>query len=289
MLVERAANSVADVIRRSLGPSSRVEVAASGFRIRPGHAAQADLLGSSARVFEVVVDGWGPSFEQRRIARQYLIDLRWTMDELVLSILRQAASFIEHQNLRRIRGWAMGLDAPLGPDGFVDLGRLQIDVGAAEALHRHFGSDPAVRAWIVEQMEMVSRRRRNHEPAPVLRVHGRVLAVPFTMAPFELRSAEAGRNRRPWWRDDIISISPYTEAQGGAARSAISRLMEGTPLENRAIVEGAIWPSDEAENAFAKLGRGGSANYEIAGYRPERTEWRFRIESRLIGVVEAFC
>jgi hypothetical protein len=64
--------------------------------------------------------------------------------------------------------------------------------------------------------------------------------------------------------------------------------MTDTPLEGRAIVTGSIWPSDAAERAIDRAVAEGASTTIDPGDLPERREWRFTIERRLVGVDEAF-
>ncbi|MBP2513771.1 hypothetical protein [Sphingomonas sp. PvP018] len=289
MLETSATNVVVEAIGRSLGESSEVTVRRDGFLVMPDKAAAARCIGTTGRVFRAVFDGWGTAFEKRRIAVQILVDLNWCVDELVLSVLQQAELTFRHQAHQRVRAAASGIMSPLDMDAFMDRRRLRIDIAAAIALRGQLESDAAVMSWIEDQLRLASGQMHTPGQRPLARVHGFVLAIPFALNPMELPTVADGRNGRSRWLDNEISISPYTVEQRKGAFAAAIRVLQDTPLDGRPIVTGSIWPCDAAERGIARAATGSGASVTIDPKDlPERREWRFLLERRLVGVDEVF-
>lgn len=156
MLETSATNVIAAAIGRALGGPGEVTVTGGGFRIRPNKAAAACCIGTTGRVFLAVFDGWGTAFERRRMAVQILVDLDWSVDDMVLSALKQVELTLGHQKRQLVRAAAAGIPSPLDLEAFTDPRRLRIDIAAAVALRQHLGSDPAARAWIKDQLRLAS-------------------------------------------------------------------------------------------------------------------------------------
>lgn len=288
MLETSATNVIAAAIGRALGGPGEVTVTGGGFRIRPNKAAAACCIGTTGRVFLAVFDGWGTAFERRRMAVQILVDLDWSVDDMVLSALKQVELTLGHQKRQLVRAAAAGIPSPLDLEAFTDPRRLRIDIAAAVALRQHLGSDPAARAWIKDQLRLASGQVALAGRRPSARVHGFVLAVPFLLDPMGLLTGAESRGGRPRWLDNEMAVSSYTVAERDGAFAAAVRAMTDTPLEGRAIVTGSIWPSDAAERAIDRTVAEGASITIDPGDLPERREWRFTIERRLVGVDEAF-
>jgi hypothetical protein len=280
----KAAAIVSTTMSQALAGSATVEVSTEGFRPYSMNMEAMLSIGDDGRILQMLVDGWGAAFERRRIACQIVIDLRWNTDELIKAVLKKEAGFVSSQCARRIRASASGIAKPLDAETFTDLGRLKIDIAVARALHDQFGSDEAVRDWMTEQLRMFMGR---YDKSCVLQMHGFTVAVPIALPSLEVIPDRTAIWNRPCWIDDMVSITQYTPSEGDDARAAIIRMLEDTPLRGRTLLDASVYPTDEMQQAIAKT-RARRGMDDGDERPPERNEWRFAVEPRLVSFVEAF-
>jgi len=287
MLETIATNAIAAAVDLSLNVACEVSVSTNVSLAGRGKAAAARCIGGDGRLYRVAFDGWGPGFERTRTVFALVIDLRWDVHALVVSVLDQAAATIADQNRRRIRAAALGISAPMEPDAFADPRRLMIDVAAAQALRQCLGSDAAARAWMVHQLRKAAVRHFHPAVRAAVRVDGPTLAIPFALGPLKLLSSMDDADRRVWWTDNEIRMSSFRRSDMCNAHSMAMRILLGTPLEGRLIVASSAWSRDETVRPKAAGRRGPLAPSSMA---PSDIEgWRFLLERRLVKFCEAFA
>lgn len=282
-----ATNAIAAAVDLSLNVACEVSVSTRGSPAGRGKAAAARCIGGDGRLCRVAFDGWGPGFERMRTAFSLVIDLRWDVDMLAVSVLNQAASTIAEQNLRRVRAAAQGISAPLDADAFADPRRLLIDAAAAQALRQCLGSDAAARSWTENQLRKVAARHVDPVGRTAVRMDGLTLGIPFALGPLKLLSSMDDGDRRVRWIDNEIRMPSSRRSDARHAYSMATRVLLGTPLEGRLMVASSAWSSDGAVRTKAAGRRGPVAPSSLA---PSVIgEWRFLLERRLVRFCEVFA
>jgi hypothetical protein len=282
MIESSALTTVSRTISMALGGTCDVKASKDARRPRSSLDSAILCAGENGRVVRIDVDGWGAAYERRRIATQTFVDLRWDVERLVTETLKACDAFVRSQNSRRIRAAALGIDGPLRGECFADPTRLLLDVAAAEALHAQFGSDAAVRDWAVDQLRRFVGR---YDAGCVIQVRGRILAVPIELSSQQVVVDRAHQWDRPCWIHGTVGISPYGPDQRRDAFSAVAEMIAPTPLGDRTIVDGCAWPTPDIQDAIARSRRLQNVDDET---KPT-TEWRFSLETRIVGFAEAFC
>ncbi|HXH14760.1 MAG TPA: hypothetical protein VNJ10_01355 [Sphingomonas sp.] len=282
-----ATNAIAAAVDLSLNIACEVSVSTNVSLAGRGKAAAARCIGGEGRLYRVAFDGWGPGFERMRTVFALVIDLRWDVDALVVSVLHQAAATIADQNRRRVRAAALGISAPMEPDAFADPRRLLIDAAAAQALRQCLGSDAAARAWTVHQLRKAARRHVHPAVRAAVRVDGPTLAIPFALGPLKLLSSMDDADRRVWWIDNEIRMPSFRRSDMCHAHSMATRMLIGTPLEGRLIVAGSAWSCEEAvsTDAHGRSGPLAPSGMAASGIG----EWRFLLERRLVRFCDVFA
>ncbi len=284
MLETIAMDAIAAAVSLSLNVECEVSVHTNGSPARRGKAAAARCIGGDGRLYRVAFDGWGPGFERTRTVVALVIDLRWDVDALVVSVMNQAAPIIAEQNRRRVRAAALGIPAPMDPEAFADPRRLLIDVAAAQALRQCLGSDAAARSWTVGQLRKATGRNVDPTGRAAVRVDGLTLAIPFALCPLKLLSKLDDGDRRVRWIGNEIRMPSLRRLDARHAYFMATRMLLGTPLEGRLIVASSAWSRDEAVRTDAHGRRGplvpSSIDFSEIG------EWRFLLERRLVRFIK---
>lgn len=288
MLETIAMDAIAAAVSLSLGLSVECEVSlhTNGSSARLGKAAAARCIGGGGRLYRVAFGGWGSGFERMRTVFALIVDLRSDVDALVVSVLDQAAPIIAEQTRRRVRAAALGISAPMDPEAFADPRRLLIDVAAAQALRQCLGSDAAAHSWTVHQLRKAAGRHVYPAGRAAVRVDGLTLAIPFALGPLKLLSSMEDGDRRVRWIDNEIRMPSSPRSGTRQAYSMATRMLLGTPLEERLIVASSAWSRDEAVHTDAHGRSGPLAPSSVAS--SGIGEWRFLLEQRLVRFREAF-
>lgn len=287
MLEYIATNAIAAAVDLSLNVACEAAISTNASLAGRGKVAAARCIGEDGRLYRVAFDGWGPGFERMRTVFALVVDLRWDVDALVVSVLDQAAATIAQQNRRRVRAAALGISAPLDADAFTDPRRLVIDVAAAQALRQCLGSDAAARSWTARQLRNVACRREDPARRAAVRVHGLTLAMPFALGPLKLLSSMDDGDRRVRWFGNEIRMRSLRRHDARSVHSIATRMLLGTPLEGRLIVASSARSSDEAVRTDA---HGRCGPLAPSGIAPSGMgEWRVLLERRLVGFCEALA
>ena len=287
MLETIATNAIAAAIDVSLNVVCEVSVSTNVSLAGRGKAAAARCIGGDGRLFRVAFDGWGPGFERMRTVFALVIDLRWDVDALVVSVLDQAAAIIAEQNRRRVRAATLGIPAPMDSEAFADPRRLLIDVAAAQALRQCLGSDAAARSWTASQLRKAVGRHSDPAGRAAVRVDGLTLAMPFALGPLKLLSSVDEGDRRVRWVGNEIRMQSLRRHDARSVHSMATRMLVGTPLEGRLIVASSAWSRDDTVRMDAHGRRGPLAPSSLAP--SEIGEWRFLVERRLVRFCEVFA
>ena len=240
-----AIETIALALSGSLNSLSLIDVANSGFSVHRRRAEKLKWL-ESGTLLKASFPGWGPSFEQRTVNIQLVVDLKCSRDELIQSVMKQAGSTLQHQSTQRARANAKGVPTPLDGESFLDFRRLDIDVATAHALLERLGSDAAVREWLRTKLALANAVYKPHETAPSLRVHGFTVAVPFLLRPLSLTDEPSPLPGRPRWTDSEIRILRSDCGSDAESIRLVEQATEGTPLSGRPIVQCAPWPTTVA-------------------------------------------
>ena len=277
---------IAHALSTSLSFPSPIQVKDSGFRIQSRRAEKAKWL-KNGKVLNASFPGWGPSFQQRTVNVQIVVDLGWSLDQLIKSVMEQAGSTLQHQRTQRARANAKGVPEPLDSESFLDFRRLDIDVAAAHALIQHFGSDVAVSEWLRTKLSLANASYKPHEAAPTVRVHSFTVAVPFLLGPLHVTDEPSPLPGQPHWTDNDVRILRSDCGPDDEPIRLVEEAIEGTPLSGRPIVHCAHWPMQDDSIRRWRARQGIDSQHPDAAFW-DGTEWRVIFEPRLISLCEAF-
>ncbi len=172
MLETIAMDAIAAAVSLSLNVECEVSVHTNGSPARRGKAAAARCIGGDGRLYRVAFDGWGPGFERTRTVVALMIDLRWDVDALVVSVMNQAAPIIAEQNRRRVRAAALGIPAPMDPEAFADEIRMP-SLRRLDARHAYFMATRMLLGTPLEGRLIVASSAWSRDEAVRTDAHGR--------------------------------------------------------------------------------------------------------------------
>lgn len=290
MSEEEALKSISDALTLSVGSDCVARLMAPSAKGNARKLAAARSLGTGGRGVRIELQAWGPAFEQRTISKSITIDLKAGRLELVTSVLEQCDLLISSQMRTRVRAAALGISEPLGREAFMDLGRLRIDIAAAETLGRLYGSEDGARDWLKQELGLCWDRGKRPSQRPLIHLHGLTIAIPFQLSPLELADpSPQHRCGRPLWLDDEIRIARIRGATDADMANTASTVLQASPLANRAVIAECAWPPRGRSDAFRPLiQKIADAHGLRADDLEPAKEWRLQVEPLRVSTAEAF-